>query len=227
MFHNGRDFVYVWSTSRQRFRKKRIPWSVDISHREQPYDTYRPDILQSVRVRVRGATAWQAYLVTIRSEINTCFNLTWHWSSVTWIGAQKVTLGNGVGVNFPSDNNPEEAGTEFGRCVTDWTGSGPHYNHVLVQGNTGVRARSRYYFNEIGLKAAVVICVFTFHVKVFDENIVNGRLKFCHISHKLSLFEFFPVVNADTPNPNTGVIEVRKHSEIPEAGTSHRGRYFQ
>ncbi len=166
----------------------------------------------------------RAYLLTIRPGINTSFHLTQYRSSIPWIAAQKVTIGTGIVANFPIHNNHQKYRTEFARCVADWRGDGPRYDYILVQSEPGVGGANRSYFHETGLKPAQLICVFTFIDKISDGYMDNGRPKFRKIGHELALVEFLTVTNAGTPNPNNGMIEVRKQSEISETGVMTKRR---
>jgi hypothetical protein len=74
------------------------------------------------------------------------------------------------------------------------------------------------------LKPAQLICVFTFINKIPNGYKDNGRPKFLKIGHELALVEFLTVMNAGTPNPNSGMIEVRKQLEISETGVTTKRR---
>jgi hypothetical protein len=47
---------------------------------------------------------------------------------------------------------------------------------------------------------------------------------FRKIGHELALVEFLTIVNAGMPNPNSGMIEVRKQSEILESEATTKRR---
>jgi hypothetical protein len=135
--------------------------------------------------------------------------LTQYRSSILWIAAQKITIGAGVVAHFPTHNDHQKYRMEFARCVADWRRDSPQYDYILVQSEPGIGGSNRSYFHETGLKPGQLICVFTFIDKIHDGHKDNGRPNFRKIEHELALVEFLTVMNASTPNPNSGMIEVR------------------
>ncbi len=179
-----------------------------------PMSESEPELLHLLR----------AYLLTVQPGINTSPHLMQHCSSIPWLAAQKVTVGTGIVANFPTHNDHQKYRTEFARCVPDWRGDGPRYDYILFQGEPGASGANRSYFHETGLKPAQLICVFTFIDKIPDGYKDNGRPSFRKIGHELALVEFLTIMNAGMPNPNSGMIEVRKQSEILGGGATIKRR---